>query len=101
MVGFFILVRRALENFVEVIDLTPDNIVVLKFDTTVFSSDKHVILCGAYVCPPDSPYCKQTHGAIASSISVVEQCLLDCAKKKLSNAFSCCVGTLMRGQDGP
>ena len=93
-----ILVRRALENFVEVIDLTPNNIVVLKFDKTVFSSDKHVILCGAYVCPPDSPYYKQTHGAIASSISVVEQCLLDCAEKKLSNHFSCCVGTLMRGQ---
>ena len=55
------MVRRALENFVEVIDLTPDNIVVLKFDKTVFSSD--VILCGAYVCPPDSPYYKQTHGA--------------------------------------
>ena len=97
-----ILVRRALENFVEVIDLTPDNIVVLKFDKTVFSSDKHVILCGAYVCPPDSPYYKQTHGAITSSISVIEQCLLECAEKiepkKLSSHFSCCVGTLMRGQ---
>ena len=54
--GVLVQVRRALENFVEVIDLTPDNIVVLKFDKTVFSSDKHVILCGAYVCPPDSPY---------------------------------------------
>lgn len=54
--GVLFLVRRALENFVEVIDLTLDYIVVLKFDKTVFSSDKHVILCGAYVCPPDSPY---------------------------------------------
>ena len=85
-----ILVRRALENFVEVIDLTPDNIVVLKFNKTVFSSDKHVILCGAYVCPPDSPYYKQTHGAITSSISVIEQCLLDCAEKIEQSLFLLC-----------
>ncbi len=85
-----ILVRRALENFVDVIDLTPDNIVVLKFDKTVFSSDKHVILCGAYVCPPDSPYYKQTHGAITSSISVIEQCLLDCAEKIEQSLFLLC-----------
>ena len=92
-----ILVRRALENFVEVIDLTPDNIVVLKFDKTVFSSDKHVILCGAYVCPPDSPYYKQTHGAITSSISVTEQCLLDCAEKNEQSLFLLC-GESPRGQ---
>ena len=88
--GVLILVRRALENFVEVIDLTPDNIVVLKFDKTVFSSDKHVILCGAYVCPPDSPYYKQTHGAVTSSMSVIEQCLLDCAEKIEQSLFLLC-----------
>ena len=64
--------------------------VVLKFDKTVFSSDKHVILCGAYVCPPDSPYYKQTHRAVASSISVVEQCLLDCAEKTEQSPFLLC-----------
>ena len=84
------MVRRALENFVEVIDLTPDNIIVLKFDKTVFSSDKHVILCGAYVCPPDSPYYKQSHGAITSSISVIEQCLLDCAETIEQSLFLLC-----------
>jgi hypothetical protein len=85
-----ILVKRILEKFVQVIELTPDNIVILKFDRTVFSSDKHVILCGAYVCPPDSPYYKQTHGAITSSISVIEQCLLDCADKFEQSYFLLC-----------
>ena len=65
-------------------------LLVLKFDKTVFSSDKHVILCGAYVCPPDSPYYKQTHGAITSSISVIEQCLLDCAEKIEQSLFLLC-----------
>ncbi|WP_374210538.1 endonuclease/exonuclease/phosphatase family protein, partial [Thiolapillus sp.] len=44
--GVLILVKRTLENFVEIIDLTLDNIVLLKLDRTVFSSDRHVILCG-------------------------------------------------------
>ncbi|WP_419608110.1 endonuclease/exonuclease/phosphatase family protein, partial [Thiolapillus sp.] len=88
--GVLILVKRTLENFVEIIDLTLDNIVLLKLDRTVFSSDRHVILCGAYVCPPDSPYYKHSQGAITSSISVIEQCLLDCAEKFEQSYFLLC-----------
>ena len=61
--GVLILVNRTHENFVEVIHLTLYNIVLLKLDKTVFSSNRHVILCGAYVCPPDSPYYKHSQGA--------------------------------------
>ena len=72
--GGLILVRRALENFIEVTDLTPGNVVVLKFYKTVFSPDKHVILCVTYVCPPDSPYYKQTHAALFWTLCKHEIC---------------------------
>ena len=85
-----ILVRRALENSIEVIYHTPDNTVVLKCDKSVFSSDMHVIVWGTYVCPPDSPYYKLIHGAAISSISVTEQCLLYCAEKYKQSHFLLC-----------
>ena len=88
--GVSILVKRTLEKFTEVINLTLDNIVLLKFDKTVFSSYKYVILCGAYVCPPDSPCYKQSEGAITSSVSVINQCLLDCAAKIEQTYFLLC-----------
>ena len=88
--GVLILVRRALENSIEVIYHTPDNTVVLKCDKSVFSSDMHVIVWGTYVCPPDSPYYKLIHGAAISSISVTEQCLLYCAEKYKQSHFLLC-----------
>ena len=88
--GVLILVRRALENSIEVIYHTPDYTVVLKCDKSVFSSDMHVIVWGTYVCPPDSPYYKLTHGAAISSISVTEQCLLYCAEKYKQSHFLLC-----------
>ena len=78
--GVLILVKRTLEKFTEVIDLTVDNRELLKLDKTVFLSEKHVIMCGPCVYPPYSPYYKQSQGATTSSIIVTEQCILDCAE---------------------
>ena len=73
--GVLLLVKRVWEKFVSVPDLSQD-MVWLKIDRTVFSCEKHVVLCGAYVCPSDSPYYRQAHVAVTSSIYSVEQCLL-------------------------
>ena len=94
MDGVLILVKRTLESFVVVIDFTLDKIVLLKLDKTVFSSDKHVILCGAYVCPPDSPYYKHSQGAITSS-NLLKSSVSSTVRKNVNNSISCCVVTLM------
>ena len=75
--GVLVLVKRAWRKYVSVLDLSQDNMVWLKIDRTVFSCEKHVILCCTYVCPYDSPYYRQAHVAVTSGIYSVEQCLLN------------------------
>ena len=75
--GVLVLVKRALGKYVSVLDLSQDNMVWLKIDRTVFSCEKHVILCCTYVCPYDSPYYRQAHVAVTSGIYSIEQCLLN------------------------
>ena len=41
--------------------MSQDNTVLLKNGKSVFNVNKHVLLCGTYLCPPDSPYYKQGH----------------------------------------
>ena len=45
--GVLLWVKRTLEKFVSVLDLLQDNMVWLKIDRSVFSCEKHVVLCGA------------------------------------------------------
>ena len=71
------MVKRAWEKFVRVLNLPQDNMVWLKIDRSVFSCEKHVVVCGDYVCPSDSPYYRQAHVAVTSSIYSIEQCLLN------------------------
>ena len=73
--GVLLWVKRAWEKYVSVLDLLQDNMVWLKIDRTVFSCEKHVVLCGAYVCPSDSPYYRQAHVAVTSSIYSIKLCL--------------------------
>ena len=72
-----LLVKLAWEKFVRVLDLSKDNMIWLKIDRSVSSCEKHVVLCGAYVCPSDSPFHRQAHVAVTSSIYSIEQCLLN------------------------
>ena len=75
--GVLIMAKRRLEKHIKVLDLSQDNMVWLKFDKSVFSSDRDVILCGVYICPYDSPYYRQEHVNVTSTLTIVEQCLLD------------------------
>ena len=45
--GVLLWVKRAWEKYVSVLDLLQDNMVWLKIDRSVFSCEKHVVLCGA------------------------------------------------------
>jgi len=75
--GVMVMVKSALEKKTFVLDQSQDNMIWLKFDKTVFSSDRDVVFCALYVCPYDSPYYRQEHVNVTSTLSVVEQCLLD------------------------
>ncbi|KAK7455947.1 hypothetical protein BaRGS_00039415, partial [Batillaria attramentaria] len=76
--GVLVMVKSKHSHLVQRIDTLADNIVVLKIDKTVFGFEKDVIFCGAYVPPSSSPYYKQAHVTVTCSVSLVEQCVLDC-----------------------
>lgn len=79
--GVMVMAKRELEKHIEVLDLTQDNTIWLKLDKRVFSSDRDVVFCGLYVCPYDSPYYRQDHVSVTSTITIVEQYLLDFIEK--------------------
>ena len=67
-----------MSKHIQVLDLSHDNIILLKIDKSVFGSNKHVVLCGTYICPPDSPYYRQAHIDFTSAISELEETILNC-----------------------
>ena len=79
--GVLLMVKKAFERFVEVVDLSLDNLIVLRLNKCIFGTDKDVILCGVYICPSDSSYYKQDHIDVTSSICTLEHCLLDCIQR--------------------
>ena len=71
------MVKRALETKVTVLDLSQDNMIWLKFDKSVFCTEKDVVFCALYACPYDSPYYQQDHVTVQSTLSLTEQCLIN------------------------
>ena len=53
----------------------------------MFLSEKDIILCGVYVCPPDSPYYKQQHVTVTSTVVSVEQMTEKATGKKRGFGF--------------
>jgi hypothetical protein len=75
--GVVILVKRKMEKYITVMNVNEDNMVWLKLDKRAIHSNKDVILGAVYVCPMESPYYKQNHITVNSSIFSIEQCLLN------------------------
>ena len=88
--GVLVLVKKHLENLVELIDFNEDNMVWLKLDKKMFSVEKNILMCGAYVCPMGSPYYTEINNSVVSAISIIEECILKCIQKFTDVYFLLC-----------
>ena len=81
--GVMCLVDRGLSKHFSSIDVTFDNIIVLKCSRFLFQEQRDIIFICTYVPPKDSPYYDRD---VSDGISLLEHCMTD-----LSTMFSDCL----------
>lgn len=86
--GVVVLVRNEYYDFVSRVDVSCDQVIVLKFDKSLFNTDCDVFFVACYVPPSDSPaYNDSSHKCL---IHDIEQCLASVLEKYGDALFLLC-----------